>query len=149
MRKSVRALTGRELKVYDSQEERDAALERRYSFDREGERSALAYISRHAPELVEAFFAWLRDGHATGDALADLPTWERERFGAELEPAAHGIMRFEVRRALGGPRPAVRPARPTTARPPLGLVRLVNGAAEAGGGAVAGTSHGSAPLCER
>lgn len=76
---------------------RNRRLEAEYKFDRRGERSVLAYVSRYEDELVEAFESW-RLMHQDGSRSDALLRWEAERFGATLYPAAHGVMAAAVRR---------------------------------------------------
>lgn len=82
---------------YKNQDERDEALESRYDFDHEGLPSVLAYVDANTDALVEQFFAWRRR-QTFAEPLADeLVSFERMRFGLELYPAAHGLLRFAVR----------------------------------------------------
>ena len=72
-------------------------------------RSILASVSTHGAELVQQYMAWAQRAELQEvyDHAA-IATWERERFGAELFPAAHGIMCELVRVARFGERPVKR-----------------------------------------
>lgn len=86
----------------ESMDDRDNRLESYYSYDRQGERSTMAYVSTYAAELAEAFFAWreieYQLSRTTGEGIADgLRRWEAGRFGAQLDAGPHGILWFRVR----------------------------------------------------
>jgi len=83
-------------RVYDSMEERDAALEARYSYDREGWPSTLSFVDAQKQTLAREFLDW-RMGRATDDLHQDLRRWEDIRFGNALDPGPHGVLAFEVR----------------------------------------------------
>lgn len=99
----------------ETREDRDIRLERRYVFDRgaDDDLSVGAIVSRDREELAHAFMAWYRENRNGEDWTTCLPRWEAMRFGAMLEPSAHGMLRFAVRRlqAPGAEGPVV-PKRP-------------------------------------
>ena len=80
-------------------DERDARMDARYSFDREGD-SVMVYVSRCQDALAQEFRTWHRthgDGLSVRDSLAQR-RWEQIRFGDELFPSAAGILRFAIHR---------------------------------------------------
>jgi len=87
-------------------QERDRRVEEVYAYHREDPfMSTPAYVSQNRDELAQDFFAWLGTIDADSGAADALPMWEVSKFGAELEPVAHGIMRFAVKCGLSkGPK---------------------------------------------
>lgn len=111
----------------EQRKERHAAIERRYTYRRRHEDSGLstpAMVAAHVDELVQAFLrvrgqADLFENAA--DPIEELKRWEEDRFGHELEPSAHGILAFAVKRALASaaavsPSTVASPAEPTEPR---------------------------------
>lgn len=85
---------------YDSADERDQALEGRYDYEMGEASSTVAFVSDHRDELVVDFFAWRRRNPAIDGLWEAVARWEEMRFGARLEPAAHGILAFGIRLKL-------------------------------------------------
>lgn len=83
--------------VYASMDERDRALEARYTFDREGHTSTLAFVSQRQHELAVEYLDSWRPYHADNQGIRDaLTRFEAWRFGAMLEPSAHSMLLFAV-----------------------------------------------------
>jgi hypothetical protein len=96
--------------------DRDRDIEARYRYDADGYTSALAFVSAHAPALVLEFWSWRRE-NAGGSVLDAVQRWESARFGAQLYPAASGVMWWYIRQSL---KPGDRPqSTPPPARPTL------------------------------
>lgn len=72
-------------------EQRDALQEAKYAFDREHHHSVLSYVGANQDELAREYLDW-RLYSARESVRADLSLWEHHRFGAELYPAAHGVL---------------------------------------------------------
>lgn len=86
----------------ESQDDRDRRLEEAYAYDRQGERSTLAFVSVYRDDLAEEFFDWrAREYDArrtTGEGIFDgLRRWEVSRFGSQLDNGPHGVLLFAVR----------------------------------------------------
>lgn len=99
-------------RVYDTQRERDEALEASYQRDQAAVeiigdeasmRSTLAAVSARATDFAEDFW---QHRHAIGDQSIEdaLLRYEARRFGRQLEPSAHWILAREVSRRLHGAR---------------------------------------------
>lgn len=83
-----------------SVDERDASVEATYPFvrDFEGQR-VTAFVSRNRDELAREFFDWKSRQQEPAQRFHDaLLWWEEERFGRQLEGAAHGMMWYLVKR---------------------------------------------------
>jgi hypothetical protein len=95
--------------VYASADDRDAASEDNYltrPCPRDCCQSILASISTHAEDLLQQYMQWVQraDVRDCYDSQV-IAQWERERFGASLFPAAHGMICELVRVArFGEPR---------------------------------------------
>ncbi len=103
-------MTARDRAPKRDQRQRDEALDREFRFHRDpADRfiSVLAIVTRDADELAKEFVASLYGQGGLFEAAAPtehhveaaLLAWERGRFGRELEPTAHGVLRLAVRRA--------------------------------------------------
>lgn len=99
-------------KVYDTQRERDEALEASYQRDQAaveivGDEAAmhstLAAVSSRATDFAEDFW---QHRHGLGDQSIEdaLLRYEARRFGRQLEPAGHWILAREVARRIQGGR---------------------------------------------
>lgn len=81
---------------HESQDERDARLESRYTFDRSDYATVLAYVSANKWDLADEFLTW-KSGLTFGAPWRDdLRQFERWRFAHELDAAPHGILAFTV-----------------------------------------------------
>jgi len=86
-------------KAQESAEERDARMEKAYTYDREGQPGTLEYVSANRKELAAQFLEWVsKTENPDHDDL--LSAWERTYFGAELWKLAHSMLLFEVTRQL-------------------------------------------------
>jgi hypothetical protein len=93
-------------RAYRDQRDRDEALEEVYTgrpCARDCCKSLFAGVLAHQPQLIAEYMAWCLDRHAQ-QAYNDetLAQWERERFGARLYPAPHGVLLFGVKCAVFG-----------------------------------------------
>lgn len=79
-----------ETNPYKDMRARDAEVERRYVFERDG-MSVLAWVSANQEDLAREYLDWRLYG-ARGTIRDDLPTWEHHRFGGELIPSAHAVL---------------------------------------------------------
>lgn len=75
---------------YKDMRARDAEVERRYVFERDG-MGVLPWVSAHQEELAKEYLDWRLYG-ARGTIREDLTTWEHHRFGGELIPSAHAVL---------------------------------------------------------
>jgi hypothetical protein len=99
-------MTNRARATRQDRASRNRGLEAGYHLERAAgdERlSVLAIVTRDQDELAKEFLGTLQ-GDLFGtpserDKEALLLGWEERRFGRQLEPAAHGILRGAVRRA--------------------------------------------------
>lgn len=96
------AATDREKPKGENADDRDARLEDFYTYDRQGERSTMAFVSRYRDELTAEFFAWrereYQTGRTTGEGIFDgFRRWQVSRFGAQLDNGPHGVLLFWVR----------------------------------------------------
>ena len=88
-------------KAFDGAEERDAYLESSYSYPEHDDwPSTLVFVWVHAEELRDAFLRWWE--LSPGGHDEQLRRWEVSRFGTQLEPAAHAIVRWRVIRTIDG-----------------------------------------------
>lgn len=79
-----------------SEVERNVRLEGKYTFDRKGARSTLAFVGEHLAELVEEFQIWWAH-HPDETRERALKRFEQDRFGELLYPAPHGMLVGAVR----------------------------------------------------
>jgi hypothetical protein len=84
---------------YDTQAARDASVEGRYTYDRQGCPSTVCFVFERKEALAEEFRRW-QVGRSQGRWRDDLVRFELGRFNHELEPAAHGMLAFEVERQM-------------------------------------------------
>lgn len=92
---------------------RNRTLEQGYHFHRDPDDarlSVLAIVTRDQDEFAQEFQKTLAQGDLFGtpterDVEALLLVWEERRFGRQLEPAAHGILRGAVRRTMAARQP--------------------------------------------
>lgn len=89
------------VRFYKTQEERDAALEARYTYDKElfdmpPWASTCAVVSAYQDQFCDEFLLWW--GVNKGPLEERLQTWEATRFGAMLDKAAHGLLLFKIKR---------------------------------------------------
>lgn len=91
----------RKARAFENGEERDAALEADYRYTEHDEwPSTLAFVWVHAEELRDEFFRWWEK--CGGEWQDQLRRWEVKRFGNQLEPGAHAIIRWRVIRNIDG-----------------------------------------------
>lgn len=77
--------------------DREKSIEGRYTYDREGFKSTLAYVTAFRFALAREYLdKWRPSAEDHVSIRADLPAFERERLGSELEVAAHGILLHAV-----------------------------------------------------
>lgn len=95
-------------RVYETQEDRDQALEEQYVLgcgtpDDRCCTSLLMHVVRHGPKLVDEYMAWVRDDRFH-HAYAEEPMrqWQVKRFGGRAYKAAHCQLMFQVRVAVFG-----------------------------------------------
>ncbi len=103
-------------RAYKHIEDRDSALEEPYAW-RPCEHSCcpsiLGSVAAHQDVLLAEYMRWCCDRQARESHDSDtLAQWERERFSARLERAAHCILLFAIRIArFGEPRTRARQPR--------------------------------------
>lgn len=95
------------LRKKESPSEVAARIEARYDLYRQGlddadrRLSILALVAARQAELVDAFFRWWDRFRMEGEEWKDaLPRFEEGIFGAELYPAARGVLGFAIRRKI-------------------------------------------------
>lgn len=100
------------VREYQTQRERDEALERTYELTRDcaallgdalDSGSTLAAVAARAADLAEDFWG-VRHSLGDTDPRAALLRYQARAFGRQLEPAAHGILAREVSHRLQGGR---------------------------------------------
>jgi len=90
-------------KRYDNQDERDRALEPRYTLGCDCCRSLLMAVSCHREELLSEYMAWAHAQRAPHVFEARLVrAWMEERFGASPYSSARGVMLYAVKVAVFG-----------------------------------------------
>lgn len=81
--------------------ERDRKLEERWTYERDGTMTTLAYVSAYSYELVPQFMDWYALAENADLSKEQAVTeWESVRFGSALDRAAHGILLFAVLNAF-------------------------------------------------
>lgn len=105
----MRAAVESQARYFESQDDRDAFLEQTYTYDRSGYPNTLAFVAGEQEPLVRAF-------HASWEGIEDDPKaallrFEVDKFGAALEPQAHGILAFAVKRSMRKGVPELRRAK--------------------------------------
>lgn len=84
-------------KHFGSREERDDYLESGYRFDRKGYLSIPCYVAGERDALVREFMVdFLPEQTLSRDIPGALVAFEAQKFGACLEPAAHGMLAWAV-----------------------------------------------------
>lgn len=80
-------------------QDRDRNLEKTYSYHKSHPfESMTEHISVNRDDLALEFFAWrAKQPFPEGDDEQMLGRFEEDKFGRELEPAAHGMLGFAVR----------------------------------------------------
>ncbi len=87
-------------------DDRDRRLESRYTYDRCGEQTTLAFVAVYADELTRAFLDWFVDEHMhLEEPESGLGRWEVVRFGTSLDRAPHQALWCVVRRTMRGEKP--------------------------------------------
>jgi hypothetical protein len=82
---------------FTTQQDRDRALESKYTIFCDCCHSLLACISRHSKELVAEHLQWTLNNRLRFGDRAALQDWEVERFGERCYPAAHSMLLFGVK----------------------------------------------------
>lgn len=93
----MRAYTAQPETKQERVDDTERAIESRYTYEREGFVSTLAYVATFRHALASEYLdSWRASGGAQESVRADLRRFERWRFAAELEPSAHGVLLHAV-----------------------------------------------------
>ena len=99
---------------------RNQRLEARYDFDKgpESDLSTVAWVSSNQAELAKEFWEWRRGFAHIPEWPDALRLWEGTKFGNQLEPCAHALLRFACRQLIAkGPESRPDPKRPQLSEP--------------------------------